>query len=395
MYCPNCACELPTVAKFCVRCGATTRFVEAVSSARPFVSIPLGPTPVITPKRLGDQVYCGKCGTKAIGGNLFCTSCGNPLYEDDVPGPPNLLTHSDAEVRETEFTPILPTALHHNSATVQIQETTATEDVLAPLEPIPDAPGGTLTEPISSSVIPGANAVATNGIEPPVVRFVLQALGTMLTVSVIAFAVADDIARSALSVWLPLLVAVFILPFLLYRTIKTLGTLKHLSVADEAVGQARIRLLKQSIVFGVLFTIISSGVGYGIGTSGSETHRLLTDQDRYAAIGKRISDQRNSGGATVPTQIAMYDRLEPDVRDFARICATLHAELTVFDGKYPGQHQTTEASLHNIDNGAKRAALLLQEIEVARRIASLEGAQQWTVWKSDMLPLLDQEDALK
>jgi hypothetical protein len=118
--------------------------------------------------------------------------------------------------------------------------------------------------------------------------------------------------------------------------------LKYLSVADEAVGQARIRLLRQSIIFGVLFTIISSGVGYGIGASGSETHRMLADEDRYAAVGKRISDQRNSGGATVPTQIAMYDRLEPDVRDFARICATLHAELTVFDGKYPGQHQTTE-----------------------------------------------------
>jgi hypothetical protein len=305
-----------------------------------------------------------------------------------------LLTHSDAEAHETEFTPILPTTVPHSSEIMPIQETAATADVPAHVNAMPDAAGGPITEPASSSAIPSAEAVSTAGIEPPVVRFVLQALGAMLTVSVIAFGVADDIARSALSVWIPLLVAVFVLPFLLYHTVKTLGTLKRLSVANEAVGQARIRLLKQSIVFGVLFTIIASAVGFGIGTSGNETHRLLSDEDQYTEIGKRISDQRNSAARTVPAQIAMYDRLEPDVRAFASICSALHAELAVLDGKYPSQHQTTEASLHNIDNGTKRADLLLQEIEVARRIASLEQDQQWTVWKSDMLPLLDQENAL-
>ena len=197
MYCPNCAC----------------------------VSNPIGPAPVVRPERPGDQAYCGKCGTKAIGGNLFCTSCGNLLYGDDVPGPPTLLRHSDADTRETESTPILPTAIHSNFEAVQIQETMAAVDVLVPL-------GGTLTDLASSSAISSPDAVATNGIETPVVRFVLLALGTMLMVSVIAFAVSDDIARSALSVWLPLLVAVFILPFLLYLAIKTFGTLKYLSVAD-------------------------------------------------------------------------------------------------------------------------------------------------------------------
>jgi len=394
VYCPNCACELPTVAKFCVRCGASTGFREVASSARPPVSNPLAPVPVVRPERAGDQAYCGKCGTKAVGGNLFCTGCGNPLYGDDGRGPSSLLAHSEIAANETRFPPILPTAVHHDAEIVLIQGTTATAGVLAPIDAMPGADGGPLSEPASSSAIPSAEAVATTATEPPVVRFVLQTLGAMLTVSVIAFAVADDIARSALSVWIPLLVAVFVFPFLLYHAVKTIGTLKHLSVVNEAVGQARIRLLKQSIVFGVLFTIIASAVGYGIGTSGNETHRLLSDEDRYSEIGKRISEQRNSAARTVSAQIAMYDRLEPDVRAFANICAALHGEFTVFDGKYPSQHQTTEDSLHNIDNGAKRAGLLLQEIEVARRIASLEDTQQWTVWKSEMLPLLDQEDAL-
>jgi hypothetical protein len=302
--------------------------------------------------------------------------------------------HADAEAHESGFPPISPTADHHDAEIVLVQETTATADLSAPFNPTPGAADWPITEPPSSIAIPSAEEIATMGIEPPVVRFVLQALGVMLTVSVIAFAVADDIARSVLSVWILPLVAVFILPFLLYRTIKTMRALKHLSLTNEAVGQARIRLLKHGIVFGVLFTIIASAVGYGIGTSGNDTHRLLSDEDQYAEIGKRISEQRNSAARTVPAQIAMYGRLEPDVRVFASICAALHGELTVFDGKYPNQREATEASLHNIDNGTKRAGLLLQEIEVARRIASLEDTQQWTVWKSDMLPLLDQEDAL-
>ena len=93
-------------------------------------------------------------------------------------------------------------------------------------------------------------------------------------------------------------------------------------------------------------------------------------------------------------QIAMYDKLEPDVRAYADHLHNLHSELTVYDGKYPAQHQSTETDLHNVDDEAKRAAPLLQEIEVARRLNSLGDTQQWTVWQSDMKPLLDKEDAL-
>jgi hypothetical protein len=270
----------------------------------------------------------------------------------------------------------------------------AAAEVLPPINTTPDMAGAPSTEPAFTIASPCGEAAVTTGIDPPVVRFVLLALGTMMTVSVIAFAVADDIARSALSVWIPLLVAVFVLPFLVHHAGKTLGILKRLSVANEAVGQARTRLLKQSIVFGVLFAITASAVGYAIGSSGNETHQLLADEDRYSEIGKRIGQQRNSAASTVPAQIAMYDKLEPDVRAYATICATLHSELTAYDEKYPAQHQTTEVSLHNVDDEAKRAALLLQEIEVARRLNSLGDTQQGTVWQSDMKPLLDKEDAL-
>lgn len=378
MYCPSCACELPAVAKFCVRCGALTGFVGAATATRPPISDTLELARVGRPDHTGEDAYCGKCGTKTVGGNQFCTRCGNSLHVDGAPGSLSPSTNSPSEAHESSFTPAQSAGVHQSSETIRAEEAIA-----APL-----------TEPAFTAHGSFVEAAGTTEFNPPVVRFVLLALGTMMSISVIGFAAADDIARSGLSISIPLLVAIFVLPFLLYYDGKTLGSLKRLSVANEAVGQARVRLLRQSIVFGVLFVVIASAVGYAIGTSGNETLRLIADEDLYTKIGDRISEQRNSAANTLAGQIAMYDKLEPDVRAFAVICATLHEELTVYDGKFPSQHQTTGTSLHHIDNGAKRAALLLQQIEVARRIAPLNETQQWIVWKNDMQPLLDEENAL-
>jgi hypothetical protein len=138
----------------------------------------------------------------------------------------------------------------------------------------------------------------------------------------------------------------------------------------------------------------TSIVGYAVGTSGSETQHLLADMKQYADIAQHIGEQRNSVARAIPANIAMYDKLEKDVRAYAAVCTTLHGELTVYDGKYPAQHQSTENTLHNVDNEAKRAGLLLKQIEVARRLRPLEDAHQWTVWQRDMQLLLDQEKAL-
>ncbi len=97
MYCPNCACELPAIAKFCVRCGATTGFVAVGSGTQPYVSTPVGPGSSAGPERASDYAYCGRCGTKVIEGNQFCTACGNPLRAEIALGPAPLHTHSIPE----------------------------------------------------------------------------------------------------------------------------------------------------------------------------------------------------------------------------------------------------------------------------------------------------------
>lgn len=80
MYCPNCACELPAIAQFCVRCGAKTGFGPAGSGTHPSF-----PPPVSKQNAGGDQTYCGRCGAKAIQGNQFCTKCGIALPANNAP----------------------------------------------------------------------------------------------------------------------------------------------------------------------------------------------------------------------------------------------------------------------------------------------------------------------
>lgn len=302
-------------------------------------------------------------------------------------------TNPPFEAHESGLTPA-QSGVHQNSETSPVEESIAAASVLTPTPTGQDTTFAPLTAPAFTVDSSFVRSAGTAEINPPVVQFVLLALGTMMSISVIAFAVADDIARSGLSIWIPLLVAIFVLPFLLYHDGKMLGSLKRLSIANDAVGQAGRGLLKQSIVFGVLFVIIASTIGYSIGVSGSETQRLITDLDKYAEIAKRIGEQRNAAEPNIAAHVAMYDKLEPAVQSYARICSALHDELVVYDGKYPAQHKNTEATLHEVDREANRANLLLQEIKVARAMKYLDVVQQWTFWDSNMKPLLAQEDAL-
>ncbi len=72
MFCANCACELPAVAKFCVRCGATVE--PSTSSILARVATPPVGQPVKT-----TSVRCLKCGAQNPSDYSFCTVCGASL----------------------------------------------------------------------------------------------------------------------------------------------------------------------------------------------------------------------------------------------------------------------------------------------------------------------------
>ena len=83
MFCHNCACELPTVAKFCVRCGSR---VEGPATAH---------------ATLGSS--CVNCGKPYDPSHEFCNYCGHPVSHAQTQGaptdPPSM---TDTETTEFE-----------------------------------------------------------------------------------------------------------------------------------------------------------------------------------------------------------------------------------------------------------------------------------------------------
>jgi len=101
MYCSSCACKLPAVARFCVRCGASTGFIPVAPTEGPRISNPKPPDQAVGSDYPSEHAYCERCGTKAVEGNRFCTTCGGPLRADNVPAQTPTLAHSipsDTEV---------------------------------------------------------------------------------------------------------------------------------------------------------------------------------------------------------------------------------------------------------------------------------------------------------
>src|SRR5580658_9273162 len=84
MFCSNCACELPTIAKFCVRCG--TRVESSISPA---------PAQVVTPpasELVEDKsARCEKCGGHNPSDYSFCRACGTSLPTGSVLSPNDAL----------------------------------------------------------------------------------------------------------------------------------------------------------------------------------------------------------------------------------------------------------------------------------------------------------------
>ena len=235
------------------------------------------------------KFFCVQCGNPYERAFRFCNHCGSqlPPHSPAVTEVPVVSEHQSqraaVNVIESVRMGQTTTSTHENRAETLRSEPPSEHAVRhAPeIVPIQGASGRAGGQPAatSSTTVPDDTRVASPDsdtaadiadtgtvlapvLDPPVVRFVLLALGAMFALSVIAFAVADDLGRGAVAVWIPLLIAVFALPFLLFNAGKTRGTLRRIGATDEAVDQAGRHLVKHSVVFAVLFTIIASTVGY-------------------------------------------------------------------------------------------------------------------------------------
>jgi hypothetical protein len=126
-------------------------------------------------------------------------------------------------------------------------------------------------------------AEAPVAMEPPVapdtasgvhlVQFALSVLGTILGLAVIAFSVADDLARGWLAVRIVPGAAICVLPFLVVWAGRAHSELKKETIRETAPGEAARRLLRQSVIFTIVFLTIGSLVGYAVGRAAAPRRR--------------------------------------------------------------------------------------------------------------------------
>ncbi|HYM78777.1 MAG TPA: zinc ribbon domain-containing protein [Candidatus Dormibacteraeota bacterium] len=225
---------------------------------------------------------------------------------------------------------------------------------------------------------------------PPYAAFASVALGLGLCLSVVAFIAADNLAHGY---WRISFVAVVCSVTAILLMLRLPVTWRRLEKYPDDLGYQK-KLLRVATIFVLLFVATSAIVGWTIGKTGSETAQLIADFHEMSAIGKRISQARNSVEPDVPDYIVMYKEIEADVQSFDAVLRRLQAELPVYDDKFPQQHENTLKSIDSVNIGLKRASLLLQEIAVAKDIERLDPHPRFLAWKERMQPLLDAETSL-
>lgn len=87
----------------------------------------------------------------------------------------------------------------------------------------------------------------------------------------------------------------------------------------------------------------------------------------------------------------MYEHIERDVQEYRSALGRLRNDWTVYEAKFPEQHQQITKRIAELDIELRRTGLLMEQIAVAKTIKALDERQQFPAWANQMEPLLDKE----
>jgi hypothetical protein len=222
---------------------------------------------------------------------------------------------------------------------------------------------------------------------PPYAIFVGLVLGLSLSLAILAFNTADDVAHGYLHIFpVATIAAVFAAGFMILMP----SIWNKIEGRDQNASVQR-RVLVLSIVFLLLFVGFSAVAGEAIGAMGKEAGQLLADAAERRKLGKGIAQVRGSMQGSIPSQIAIYKEISPTVERFDVVLHRLEIELPIYDKKFPAQHSNTLTTLSWVKTDLKRNDFLKQEIQVAADIEFSGAATQGQLWKERMQPLRDAE----
>jgi hypothetical protein len=453
MFCPNCSCELPAVAKFCVKCGSR---VEAPPTAS---------------RALGS--FCINCAKPLDSSDKFCSYCGHeviPPQSQHAQMARDIATANFEKLAErysqmsngelvrlsadlSQLTEAAQKALISEISKRALQDSPpilAQTDLSAPPVKQSQAEGSPhcdynkmsdeelqqlcaayqkLHQPISDSlrseldlrtsrriqavstppssptqIAPTIQATATaqapTGVKlqkspsAPYAKFVVLLLIFCLCASVGVFALFDALARDTTSF------AVESLSILLTLVFGWLGWTTWKSILkseprNEVKSKHRVRnAVVTSVVFVLLYLGLAALLGSIIGQNRAEATQLNSDINRQKELADRITKARNAVSNYIPSYLTMYAGIESDVNNYSSTLLRLRQELPLYNSKFPDQAETMRKYANTIEREIRRSDLLKKQIATAKQIALLEGDQQGPAWRSEMVPLLEEEDSL-
>jgi len=228
----------------------------------------------------------------------------------------------------------------------------------------------------------------------PYAKFVVLLLLCCLCASIGVFALFDAFARNTTAFAVE---ALSVLPALLFGWLgwKNWKNILESEPRHEVKSRRRVRnALVTSVIFILLYLGLAAFLGSLIGQNRAEAIQLNSDISRQKELADHISKARNTVSNSISSYVAMYAGIESDVKDYSSTLLRLREELPKYDSKFPAQSDTTHKFMGTIERENRRSGLLTKQIEAAKQIALLDEYQQGAAWKSDMIPLLKEEDAL-
>jgi hypothetical protein len=464
MFCRNCACELPAVARFCVKCGARVEWPATHVTSPPLRAIESSCVNCAKPLDPSDM-FCNYCGRETVHPQEQVAKVANDIATRNfekhaeryarmsnsdlvrLSGELNQLTEvaqkaliveiakrglkgsspiradanlggstekqsgltadwdyekmSDEEIQQLYAAhlklrqPISESlsnqlALRASRSAQVVSTPSLSTPAVPPVHMAPNAPAATLS---AADQVP-IGVVSQRNAPPPYARYVVMFLLACTSASVGVFAFFDAFARNTTALILEVLSIVLTLVF------GWLGwtTWKHVLSSEpknEAKSRRRVRnALVTSVIFILLYLGLAALLGSIIGQNRAEATQFSTDATVQKELADRITKARTSVSASIPSYLAMYGSIESDVVKYSSTLAKLREELGKYDAKFPAQRESTHKYVAFVEKEIRRGELLTKQIAVAKQIELLDPEQQRLAWQRDMLPLLDQEDAL-
>jgi hypothetical protein len=229
---------------------------------------------------------------------------------------------------------------------------------------------------------------------PPYARFVILLLSACGSASAGVFAFFDAFSRDSTALALEVLSIGFTLVFGLLGW-KTWKLVKEREPRSEPNSRRRVRkTLVTSVIFVVLYLALAALLGSAIGQNRAEAIQLNSDLATQKELASRITKARTSVSGSIPAYVAMYRGIESDVQEYASTLSKLKQDWGKYQARFPAQHENVQKQLAFVEKELKRSGLLARQIIIAKQVEQLDSDQQRLLWRRDMLPVLEQEDAL-